>query len=235
MSLARAKVALQGPADTKGVVIGPAQVLRIGGVVSGIVLVAFGIAVIVLAVWGHNQVTTELKRQQITGTPDMNPTAIKEAAEKAGLQDVTLPTCDVAGEKIDTGSEARCFGQYMNVHALEATGGYVYSQMGRFAAKPDAPKSELAAGGGTDNPEFAEIDSTTNQPVANGARNIWVTETALATALNVSYMASALSLFSLVVGIALLLAGIGFIVLALGALSKGSEKQAGEQQPAPAS
>ena len=99
MSLARAKVALQGPADTKGVVIGPAQVLRIGGVVSGIVLVAFGIVVIVLAVWGHNQVTTELKRQQITGTPDMNPTAIKEAAEKAGLQDVTLPTCDVAGER----------------------------------------------------------------------------------------------------------------------------------------
>jgi hypothetical protein len=43
-------------------------------------------------------------------------------------------------------------------------------------------------------------------------------------------MASALSLFSLVVGIALLLAGIGFIVLALGALSKGSEKEAGEQQ-----
>jgi hypothetical protein len=49
-----------------------------------------------------------------------------------------------------------------------------------------------------------------------------VTETALATALNVSYMASALSLFSLVVGIALLLAGVGFIVLALGALSGGS-------------
>ena len=40
------------------------------------------------------------------------------------------------------------------------------------------------------------------------------TETALATALNVSYMATQLSLFSLVVGIALLLAGIGFTVLA---------------------
>lgn len=45
---------------------------------------------------------------------------------------------------------------------------------------------------------------------------IWVTETALGTALNVSYMATQLSLFSLVVGIALLLAGVGFIVLALG-------------------
>ena len=43
-----------------------------------------------------------------------------------------------------------------------------------------------------------------------------MTETALATALNMSYMATQLSLFSLVVGIALLLAGVGFLVLALG-------------------
>jgi hypothetical protein len=52
--------------------------------------------------------------------------------------------------------------------------------------------------------------------VSNGARNVWVTETALGTALNVSYMATQLSLFSLVVGVALLLAGVGFIVLAAG-------------------
>lgn len=45
-----------------------------------------------------------------------------------------------------------------------------------------------------------------------------MSETGLSTALNVSYMASALSLFSLVVGIALVLAGIGFVVLAFAAL-----------------
>ena len=54
-------------------------------------------------------------------------------------------------------------------------------------------------------------------PVQNAARNVWVTETALSTALNTSYMATQLSLFSLVVGIALILAGIGFVILALGA------------------
>jgi hypothetical protein len=43
-----------------------------------------------------------------------------------------------------------------------------------------------------------------------------VTKTSLATALNVSYMATQLSLFSLVVGVALLLAGVDFIVLAAG-------------------
>jgi hypothetical protein len=58
------------------------------------------------------------------------------------------------------------------------------------------------------------------QPVANSARDIWVTETALTTALNVSYMASQLALFSIVVGVALLLAGIGFIVLDYAALHR---------------
>ena len=69
----------------------------------------------------------------------------------------------------------------------------------------------------------------------NGARNVWVTETALSTALNVSYMATQLALFSLVVGIALLLTGVGFIVLALGALPKrGSEQAVPEPTPVPA-
>ena len=196
------------------------QILRWGGVASGAIMLAFGIAVIVLALNGHQTVTSELKQQKITGTPDMTPTAIKAEGAQAGLKDVNYPTCSVAGQVIDTGSEARCFAQYMNIHALEATGGAVYSEMGRYAAKPDAPKSQLASGGGTDNAQYAETDPKTGQPVSNGARDIWVTETALATALNMSYMATQLSLFSLVVGIALILAGIGFAVLALGATAR---------------
>jgi hypothetical protein len=200
------------------------QVFRWGGVVAGAVLIVFGIVVIVLALNGHHTVTNELKQQNITGTPDMTPTAIQAAGTKAGLKDVSYPTCTVAGESIDTGSEARCFAQYMNIHALEATGGYVYSEMGIYTAKPDAPKSQLLPGGGTNNPEYAQTDPKTGQPVQNAARNIWVTETALSTALNTSYMATQLSLFSLVVGIALILAGIGFIVLALGATTPGQKE-----------
>lgn len=198
------------------------RVLKIGGVISGGVLIAFGIVVIVLAINGRNTVQDELQQQQITGTPDMTPTAIQAEGAKAGLKDVTYPTCSVAGEAIDTGSKARCFAQYMNIHALEATGGFVYAQMGQYEAKPDTPKSQLAPGGGTFNTQYAATDPKTGQPVPNGARTVWVTETALGTALNVSYMATQLSLFSLVVGIALLLAGVGFIVLALGgALASG--------------
>jgi hypothetical protein len=193
------------------------QVLRWGGVASGVVLVAFGIVVIVLAINGHKTVTDELKQQQITGTPDMTPAGIKaEVAGQSWAKNVTLPTCSVAGQSVDTGNEARCFAQYMRIHALEATGGLVYSQMGQFTAKPDTPKSELTPDGATSNAKYAVTDPKTNAPVSNPARNVWITETALSTALNTSYMATQLSLFSLVVGIALVLAGIGFVVLALG-------------------
>ena len=43
-----------------------------------------------------------------------------------------------------------------------------------------------------------------------------MTETALTTALNTSYMAEQLALFGIVVGVALLLSGIGFGILAIG-------------------
>ena len=215
--------------------MGQSRVWWIGGVVAGAVLIAFGIVVIVLAINGQHTVKNELKNQQITGTPDMTPTAIKAEADKAGLQNVDLPTCDVANEAIDSGTKARCFAQYMNVHALEATGGFVYSQMGQYQAKPDTPKSELSPGGGTSNTDWAVTDPKTGQPAPNGARNVWITETALSTALNVSYMATNLALFSLVTGIALMLSGIGFIVLALAALrTKTAAKEAPQQAPAAA-
>jgi hypothetical protein len=108
----------------------------------------------------------------------------------------------------------------MRIHALEATGGFTYAEMGRFTAKPNAPKSELAAGGGTDNPQWAVTDSATKQPVANHVRDVWVTETALTTALNASYMADRLGVFGMVVGVALLLSGIGFIILAFAVLHR---------------
>ena len=211
------------------------RVLQIGGLVSGVVLVAFGVVVIVLAVQGRNTVHDELQQQQITGTPDMTPEAIKGEAAKAGLKNVSLPTCNVAGKPIDNGSRARCFAQYMNVHALEATGGFTYSEMGIYTAKPGAPKSQLEPGGGTNNSDYAQTDPKTGQPVQNGARQVWVTETALSTALNMSYMATQLSLFSLVVGIALVLTGIGLFVLALGgSLPGGAQRKAEQPQAASA-
>ena len=87
---------------------------------------------------------------------------------------------------------------------------------GSQRSQPGAPASQLAQGGGTNNPEYALVDPQTKQPVANGARDIWVTETALTTGLNTSYMAEQLGNFGIVVGIALLLSGLGFGVLTVG-------------------
>ena len=168
---------------------------EIGGFIAGGVLILFGVAAIFLGVTGFTTTRDAIKGEGITfGTAD-DPAVAKHAEQWAG-------------EQVVTGDQARAFAQVMREHTLESTGGLTYAQMGRFqsAAKPDDPA------GTSDEAAAAKDDS--GQPVANGARNIWVTETALTTALNVSYMAERLSVFGLVVGAALLLTGIGLVILA---------------------
>ena len=196
------------------------KLLEWGGFAAGAILVTFGVVAIAMGFSGRSTVSDSLKLEKITGTPDMTPALIAKEAKEAGLTGVSLPSKSVAGKAINSGDRARTFASYMRIHALEATGGYTYAQMGRFQAKPDTPKAQLAVGGGTDNPQWALVDTATKQPVANGARNLWVTETALTTALNTSYMADRLGLFGIVVGFALFLSGIGFIVLAYAALHR---------------
>jgi hypothetical protein len=189
------------------------RLFEFGGYAAAVILITFGVVALVLGINGYRTVGDELSKEYIVGGSDMAPDEIRAAAEEAGLpENIELPSCDVVDEEIDTGSEARCFAQYMRIHALESSGGLTYAQMGRFlsADNPDDPA-------GTSDEEAALLDDEGN-PVPNGARNTWVTETALATALNVSYMAQQISIFGLVVAIALILAGIGFGVLAFAAL-----------------
>ena len=196
--------------------------LEIGGVAASIVLIAFGVAAIVLGFQGKGTVVDSLKAEQITGTADMTPSGIAGEVKAAGLKNISLPTCSVAGQAVNTGARARCFAQYMRIHALEATGGFVYAQMGQYKAKPGTPKAQLTPDGATNNTQYAALDPTTNLPVSNGARNVWVTETALTTALNTSYMADQLGNFGIVVGIALLLSGIGCLIVAVGGIKAES-------------
>lgn len=207
---------------------------EIGGVVAAAVLIAFGIASIVMSVNGHSTVNDSLKQEQIVGTPDMTPTAIApevkadQAAQdkliaqlhSAGVKitpsPIETPSCSVAGQSVDTGSEARCFAQYMRIHTFAASSGLTYSQMGRFIAKPGTPIQYTDGLGATSDPKYALTDPKSQQPMNNGRRDLWVTYTALTTALNTSYMASQIAVFGLVVGIALLLSGIGFLILAIG-------------------
>jgi len=201
------------------------KLFELGGVIAAAVLIALGITTIVMGFSGRSTVNSSLKQEYIVGSPDMTPSAIATEAKQAKLpSSIALPTCSVAGKSIDTGREARCFAQYMRIHALEGTGGFTYAQMGRFQAKTGTPAAQLAKGGGTDNPDFAALDPKTQQPVSNPARNLWVTETALSTALNASYMADQISLFGVVVGITLLLSGLGFGILAVGGALRNEER-----------
>ena len=61
------------------------NVFRIGGFVSAAVLIAFGIAAIVMGVNGRSTVQKSLKQENIVGTPDMTPALIRAEAKKAGL------------------------------------------------------------------------------------------------------------------------------------------------------
>jgi hypothetical protein len=183
------------------------KLFEIGGLVAAAVLIVFGVAAVYMGFDGRSTVHSSLKQEQIVGSPDMTPAAIAKEAKAAGLPATTeLPTCSVAGKLVSDGETARCFAQYMRIHALEATGGLTYAQMPRFAT---------ADGTGTNDAAAAQ-KSPSGQPLDNPKRAVWINETALATALNTGYMADQLSLFGIVVGFALLLSGVGFAVLAIG-------------------
>lgn len=197
--------------------------LKYGGIVASAVLIIFGVASIAIGFAGRDTVRSNLGAEKIVGSPDMTPKAIAAEAKAAGLTNVDLPSCSVAGKTIDNGKDARCFAEYMRVHALEATGGQVYAEMGRYID----PKGQV-----TDDAAKAAVDPKTKQPVENGKRNIWINETALSTALNTSYFAENVALFSIVMGIAMLLTGGGFLVVALGLMGRGAQRRTAEPAPA---
>jgi hypothetical protein len=201
------------------------------GIAASVILIAFGIGSVVAGFAGRHTVKHNLALEQIVGTPDMTPKAIAGEAKAAGLKNVSLPTCSIAGKAVNSGGRARCFASYMRVHALEATGGQVYSEMAHYIGKDGKP---------TDNVKAAAIDPKTSKPVDNGARNVWVTETALSTALNTGYFAESVALFSVIMGFALLLTGIGFLVVTTrwlrepATVPRRERKQAQPQVPVPA-
>jgi hypothetical protein len=161
-----------------------------GGIAASVILVAFGAGAIVIGATGLKDVRDELAEQRIVAGDD--------APE---LTDGRLE----AGEEIDTGAEARAFADVMEAHTLEATGGKRYAEMGRF----------LTADGTDTNDEAEAAKTEDGRPVENGLRNMWVTETALSTALNTAFFAERVAVFSIVMGVALLLTGVGFLVLTL--------------------
>lgn len=114
----------------------------------------------------------------------------------------------IPGELVDTGDEAKTMAAIMREHTLQRTGGATYAELPAYLDEENQPTSNIdEAATGPD-----------GQPLANPQRTLWVTETALTTALNTAYFAEQVGMFAIVVGFALLLSGIGFAVLTVGAL-----------------
>src|SRR5688572_26657204 len=146
------------------------------------------------------------------------------AREKiVGTPDSTIP-----GQLVDTGKEAEAFAAVMRKHTLEITGGKTYAEMGRYLTADGKETSDEAA---------AAKDPKTGAPVENGKRNVWVNETALSTALNTAYFAESVATFAIVMGVAMLLSGIGFLILTLKTMGgvvlvphrRAAKKEAGKE------
>jgi len=180
---------------------------EIGGFVAGAVLILFGAAAIYMGVDGRNTVRDALKQEQITFGAVDDPAVAKYAEQWAG-------------EQVQTGDQARAFAQIMRFHTVNGEWNpdhLTYAQMGRFLAAND-PSNPA----GTSD-EAAALKDEKGSPVSNSFRNTWVTETALSTALNTSYMAEQLSIFGMVVGVALLLTGFGLVILAFAVFGREPE------------
>jgi hypothetical protein len=184
---------------------------EIGGFLAGGVLILFGVAAIFMGVTGFMTTRDAIDDEGITFGSADDPAVAKHAEQWAG-------------EQVKTGDQARAFAKVIREHELESTGGLTYAQMGRFvaAADPEDPA-------GTSDEEAALKDEEGN-PVSNSARNTWITVTALTTGLNVSFMAERLSVFGMVVGVALLLTGVGLVILAFAVF--GRREPATQSAPA---
>lgn len=123
-----------------------------------------------------------------------------------GTADSTIPN-----QLVDNGSKAEAFAKVMRKHTLEATDGQTYAQMGRYMGKDGKP---------TNDEKLAAVDAKSGKPVDNPLRNLWVTETALTTALHSAYFAESVATFAIIMGFALMITGAGFLVLTLRVLRR---------------
>ena len=199
------------------------KLFEIGGIIAGAVLIIFGAAAIYMGVDGRTTVRDSLK----AGADHLR------RRRRPGSRQVRVPVGRRAGHDRHAGARVRpghprARARGLRRPDLRADGAV---RLRRRSGEP-----------GRHERRDRRAEGREGNPVSNSARNTWVTATALSTALNMSYMAEQMALFGIVVGIALLLSGIGFIVLALvgGALGRResvelAKREAGSSRRSPRS
>jgi hypothetical protein len=126
-------------------------------------------------------------------------------------QIVGIPGSSIDGQAVDTGSEAKAFADTIREDTLAATDGLTYAEMPRAVFK-DSGKAVPA--------DQAQKALASGKAIDNPARQIWITSTALSTALNTSFFAESVATFAIVVGAALMLIGTGLFVLTRGVIGR---------------
>lgn len=113
------------------------------------------------------------------------------------------------GALVDDPETAEAMAEIINAHALEATDGLTYAEMGRFATEDGDPA-------GTNDEEQA-ASGPNGQPLPNPARNTAFQAAALQTSLYSSFMGfkvadfvQGFGLFAIAVGIFMIFAGVAF-------------------------
>lgn len=159
----------------------------------GVITIFAGIYALLQGANAKSDVRDKLADQNITLTDDA--AEIVEGAEPGAL--------------VDDPTTAEAMAEIINAHALEATGGLTYSEMGRFATENGEPA-------GTNDPEQAATGPN-GQPLPNPARNTAFQAAALQTSLYSSFMGfkvadfvQGFGLFAVAVGIFMVFAGVAF-------------------------
>ena len=165
---------------------------RLGGIIAGLVLIAFGLGAIVIGLAGRHEVSTDVKREQIVGTPDMKPSVIAQKVKEAGLQE--RRPADAATSPARRSPTAR--GQVLRqLHAHPRPRGDRRQDL-----RPDAAVRDRRRQGHRRRRRRPPRTPRRGQPQANQARQVWINETALSTALNTSFFAASVGLFAIVMG-----------------------------------
>jgi hypothetical protein len=132
--------------------------------------------------------------------------------EELAAAKITTPAdASIPNTPVTDVASAQSMADIINHHALTASNGLTYSEMGKFATADNNPA-------GT-NDANAALKGSDGKPVANNARNTAFQASALRTSLYSSVMAIELS--TLVMGIGVMLAALGVAVGGIGVAFAG--------------
>jgi len=156
-------------------------------VIAGLVFIGAGLYTTVQGLNAKAEVRDQLVSQNITTPPD----------------------AEIPNAPVQDAATAHAMANIIGVHALEATGGRTYAELGRF----------LTPDGGDTSDEAEALKDEAGNPVANPLRNVAFQASALQSMLHTSHMA--FNVADLVIGLGALIVALGVVIGGIGVALAG--------------